>query len=125
MDQQRKAQEALGRSKVMALHQVIASELRRQWTLIHDRDYREKSPINRALKRIEQLNVLVNDGCMDSERYRKKFQELMQYIEALALYDFVSEEILQKIGLEVDMFPGERDMAATLEFIGTVQGKDL
>ena len=126
MDQQdKKEQEALWTRKVMDLHQVIERALSRQWTLIDDRDYRDKSPVNRALKRVKQLNTLVNDGLIGSQRYQKKLKTLMKHIEELALYDFVSEEVLEKFGPEVGLFPREEDTASILAWIRRVQGMDL
>ena len=124
MDQQSQAAEALGRNKVMALHQIMARALSRQWTLIDDRDYREKSPINRALKKVEQLNSLVNDGYIDSERYRKKLRTLMVSLKALELYDFVAEEVIQTFGPEAGIVSNQDEMAETLAWIQS-QGIEL
>ncbi|MBP6104795.1 MAG: hypothetical protein KA508_07055 [Gammaproteobacteria bacterium] len=126
MDQQdKKEQEALWIHKVMDLHQVIERALFRQWTLIDDRDYRDKLPVNRALKRVKQLNTLVNDGLIGSQHYLKNLKTLMKYIEELALYDFVSEEVLEKFGPEVGLFPREEDAVSILAWIRRVQGMDL
>ncbi len=125
MDQQdKKKQEALWTRKVMDLHQVIERALSRQWTLIDDRDCRDKSPVNRALKKVKQLNTLVNDGLIGSQHYQKNLKILMKYIEELALYDFVSEEVLQTFGSEAGVFSGEDTMASTFAWIQS-QGINL
>ena len=109
----------------MDLHQVIERALARQWTLIDDRDYRDKSAVNRALKRVQQLNTFVNNGLIVSQCYQKKLRTLMKYIEALASYDFFSEEVLEKFGPEVGPFPREEDTASILAWMRRVQGMDL
>ncbi len=102
--QDKKTKEALCIRKVSYLHQVIERAFSRQWTLIDDRHYREKSPINRAVKSVQQLNALIEDGWVGSQRYQKKLERLMKYIKELGLYDFVSEEMLQAFGSEAVFF---------------------
>lgn len=122
--QDKKAEERLWSNKVRCLHQAIERALSRQWTLIDDRHYREKSPINKALKRVKHLNILVKDGLVGSESYHQKLKNLMQTIKELGLYDFVSEEVLQSFGSETGVSCTEEAMASTFAWIRN-QGIDL
>lgn len=122
--QDKKTEERLWHNKVMGLHQAIERALSRQWILLDDRHYREKAPINRALKRVKHLNILVKDGLVGSESYHQKLKNLMQTMEEIGLYDFVSEEVLQSFGSETGVSYTEDAMASTFAWIRN-QGIDL